>query len=691
MSSRSLGTLTLDIVAKIGGYQAGLQAAEKEAIKRAKAIEKVFDQAAKGIGIAFGAIAASGAAAFAAFDQLVKQAGDFQDLAEKTGASAEALASFSVAAKVGGASMDEIAGASQRLTKSLVGVDDESKAAGAAISALGLDLKEFKTLAPEDQLTEVAKALQGVANEGDKVAIAMALFGKAGANLLPFLKELGGGIGRVNVLTAEQIRLADDYADKQALLQGQLNLYAQAIAVQLLPAYNSLVGAFVDAAKGLTDMDQAAKNLNQSGSIQAWGESAAKAVAFIVDAVDGVTRSVQIFGKALAGQLAVATQLATLNFRGALSAGRESASDISDILDRPTFGSQLQQRLDAQRAAEQLRRQEDRGFTPRTAASAFSGASKAAKATKKDTDDAANALAQYVKTLQSSIDKTEELTEVEKAGQFLKGLGKAGEIPQVQELVMNLAKRVDAEKELNETIKLRRELSIAEGEAVNAANEKREAQIKGLLSATPSAQLEKQREDVRLLTEEFEAGRLSEESYIEAVSTRLDLSAEKLEKNKTLAEELGLSFTSAFEDAIVGGKGFSEVLKGLEQDILRIVTRKLATEPLGNALTGALGGSGGIGGFFSNIASGAGGFFKSLLGFDGGGYTGSGARAGGLDGKGGFPAMLHPNETVIDHSKGQMAGAITIQINMPPNSSRATALQTGNAVNEALQRAQRNA
>jgi hypothetical protein len=49
--------------------------------------------------------------------------------------------------------------------------------------------------------------------------------------------------------------------------------------------------------------------------------------------------------------------------------------------------------------------------------------------------------------------------------------------------------------------------------------------------------------------------------------------------------------------------------------------------------------------------------------YDGGGYTGSGVRAGGLDGKGGFPAMLHPNETVIDHTKGQGMGA-TVNFNI---------------------------
>jgi hypothetical protein len=41
-----------------------------------------------------------------------------------------------------------------------------------------------------------------------------------------------------------------------------------------------------------------------------------------------------------------------------------------------------------------------------------------------------------------------------------------------------------------------------------------------------------------------------------------------------------------------------------------------------------------------------------LLSFDGGGFTGMGARTGGIDGKGGFPAILHPNETVLDHTKG---------------------------------------
>ena len=55
--------------------------------------------------------------------------------------------------------------------------------------------------------------------------------------------------------------------------------------------------------------------------------------------------------------------------------------------------------------------------------------------------------------------------------------------------------------------------------------------------------------------------------------------------------------------------------------------------------------------------------------FDGGGFTGSGSRTGGVDGKGGFPAILHPNETVIDHTKPNGASAQGVVVNQTINVS----------------------
>ena len=74
------------------------------------------------------------------------------------------------------------------------------------------------------------------------------------------------------------------------------------------------------------------------------------------------------------------------------------------------------------------------------------------------------------------------------------------------------------------------------------------------------------------------------------------------EKTKDLNEtwqELGGTFASAFEDAIVAGAGLQDILKGLEQDIIRILTRKLVTEPLTTAFSDFAKGafSGGGGGF----------------------------------------------------------------------------------------------
>lgn len=85
------------------------------------------------------------------------------------------------------------------------------------------------------------------------------------------------------------------------------------------------------------------------------------------------------------------------------------------------------------------------------------------------------------------------------------------------------------------------------------------------------------------------------------------------------------------------------------------------------AFTGGIGGGFGIGSMITGLfglggKSSAGKFsIGNMASYDGGGFTGFGSRSGGLDGKGGFPALLHPNETVVDHS----AGGDTFNIHVP--------------------------
>lgn len=88
----------------------------------------------------------------------------------------------------------------------------------------------------------------------------------------------------------------------------------------------------------------------------------------------------------------------------------------------------------------------------------------------------------------------------------------------------------------------------------------------------------------------LDQGAISWETY----SRASDATMKKLEgdtgKTKDVAREIGMSFTSAFEDAVLGGKKLSGVLQGLAQDLARLALRKAVTEPLLGAATSLLGG-----------------------------------------------------------------------------------------------------
>jgi hypothetical protein len=133
---------------------------------------------------------------------------------------------------------------------------------------------------------------------------------------------------------------------------------------------------------------------------------------------------------------------------------------------------------------------------------------------------------------------------------------------------------------------------------------------------------------------------------------------------KSVSDEIASATTRAFktmEDALVeftmtGNLNFKDMARSIISDLIRIQIRQ--------SLLGMTGPGGFLGGFVGSLGSqfataatyGTTPFSEQTTAlstwssFAGGGYTGSGSRTGGLDGRGGFPAILHPNETVIDHN-----------------------------------------
>ena len=133
-------------------------------------------------------------------------------------------------------------------------------------------------------------------------------------------------------------------------------------------------------------------------------------------------------------------------------------------------------------------------------------------------------------------------------------------------------------------------------------------------------------------------------------------------------DDVGKRGLTSMEDGLVdlinGTKSASEAFKSMANsiinDLIRMYIQRQITAPLFNAMFGASATT------YTTVSGSA----NPTVGnpdvyFEGGGFTGKGSRSGGVDGKGGFNAILHPNETIIDHSKGQGMGApVNVTLNI---------------------------
>jgi hypothetical protein len=135
----------------------------------------------------------------------------------------------------------------------------------------------------------------------------------------------------------------------------------------------------------------------------------------------------------------------------------------------------------------------------------------------------------------------------------------------------------------------------------------------------------------------------------------------------TVEGEIGGAMSNAISGVISGTQTAQEAFSQMFQNIgkafidmaTQMIAKALIMKALGILAGGAGGSGGGIGSVFGSSGLGlfgaggsntAGLAFSGLMpSFAGGGPTGDGARAGGVDGQGGFPAILHPQETVVDH------------------------------------------
>lgn len=376
-------------------------------------------------------------------------AAEFKDLEEQTGATAEELASLSVVAQVAGTSVADMAGQMNKLTKNLSGVDDESKAAGAALSALGIPIEEFKKLNPVEQIDALSKAFNGFADGSQKTAVALALFGKSGAKMLSVFKELESAGGRQVILTQAQIELADDYADRQARLNATLKAYAGAAAADVLPALNDLTAAGKEVFAELAGIDASGKKLATDSPIKDFADSAVDALAFVIDAGQMVSQVFQVIGKDIGASVAQANALLHGEVEQAKRIQAELDADTKKILESEMFSERIA-RLRAQRlAASNPDPNQSDAETRRLGRRPqldFDGAVKKSKAG----GDKQTEADRYLEALQKQVEGVEHLSAQEKALAEIQSGRLKGITPQVEVQILQTAQLLDYEKQLKE-------------------------------------------------------------------------------------------------------------------------------------------------------------------------------------------------------------------------------------------------
>ncbi len=184
------------------------------------------------------------------------------DLEKTTGIAAEQLARYDKAAALAGVSLNQIADYSIKLGQKLINaIEKPTGDAARAMQALGFSATETAKLMenPGAALDTVAKRLASFENGTEKTAVAIALWGKQGKDLIPVLDDIAEHTRDVGAVSREQAERAKYLTDQMALTKIKAQELGREFLSGLSPALASVAGAFEDVAA-------------EQGTMQAFGE-----------------------------------------------------------------------------------------------------------------------------------------------------------------------------------------------------------------------------------------------------------------------------------------------------------------------------------------------------------------------------------------------------------------------------------
>ena len=240
----ALATLSIDLVAQLASLQQGMDKAGRLAEKQAAEIEARYARMAEGaraVGAALaGAISVAGLSAF--FRATVDGLDALNDVADATGATIENISALEDIAARTGTQMETVTSAVLKMNKVLSEAKPGSELAR-ALESIGLNVENLKKADPAEALRQVAEAMSGYADDGDKARLMQELFGKSTKDVAAFMKDLAEQGRLVASVTSEQAAEAEKFNKQLFEMQKNVTDGARAIASELLPAINQLFAA----------------------------------------------------------------------------------------------------------------------------------------------------------------------------------------------------------------------------------------------------------------------------------------------------------------------------------------------------------------------------------------------------------------------------------------------------------------
>lgn len=257
MASKSLGTLTIDLIAKVGGFTSGMDKAQRASEKWSRQVQKdaaATSAALLSVGGAVQALALSaGTAGFALLKSTSEQINAADQWAKSLKISTQELLAWQFAAEKAGIAGDNMADIFKDLSDKIGdAVLNKSGEAVDALNALGLSAEKLSKVSPDKQMLAIGEALGKISTNAGKVNILESL-GNDLSKLLPLFDNNNAKLNQF-IQMAKDYGVAPDpqsiddlikvnnlFQDMEAQVKGlKMEIAAGLAHVDLSPLSNSL-------------------------------------------------------------------------------------------------------------------------------------------------------------------------------------------------------------------------------------------------------------------------------------------------------------------------------------------------------------------------------------------------------------------------------------------------------------------